>query len=100
MDNSELIWRLVDAKKNAFEALSDRIWGMRAGRKRGLAARADAQPCAGRRRCRLHGGLSPGAPRGPKNGNIKNGDWTAETIEERRWLRSLVRAFAQKGPSS
>ena len=28
MDNSETIWRLVDAKKNAFEALSDRIWGM------------------------------------------------------------------------
>jgi len=28
MDNSEPIWRLVDAKKNAFEALSDRIWGM------------------------------------------------------------------------
>ena len=30
----------------------------------------------GRTRCRLHGGLSPGAPRGPKNGNFKNGDWT------------------------
>jgi aminobenzoyl-glutamate utilization protein B len=28
MDNSETIWRLVDAKKSAFEALSDRIWGM------------------------------------------------------------------------
>src|SRR5215470_14657314 len=26
MDNSEPIWRLVDAKKDAFEALSDRIW--------------------------------------------------------------------------
>jgi aminobenzoyl-glutamate utilization protein B len=28
VDNSEQIWRLVDAKKDAFEALSDRIWGM------------------------------------------------------------------------
>jgi aminobenzoyl-glutamate utilization protein B len=28
MDNSEPIWRLVDAKKETFEALSDRIWGM------------------------------------------------------------------------
>ena len=54
----------------------------------------------GRKRCRLHGGLSPGAPRGSKNGNFKNGDWTAEAIEERRWLRSLVRAFAQKGQGS
>jgi aminobenzoyl-glutamate utilization protein B len=28
MDNSEEIWRLVDAKKDPFEALSDRIWAM------------------------------------------------------------------------
>jgi hypothetical protein len=49
----------------------------------------------GRRRCRLHGGLSPGAPRGPKNGNFKGGDWTAEAIEERKWLRSLVRSFTK-----
>src|SRR5262245_13242242 len=54
----------------------------------------------GRKRCRLHGGLSPGAPRGPKNGNFKTGNWTAEAIEERRWLRSLVRAFAQRGRGS
>jgi glucans biosynthesis protein len=51
----------------------------------------------GRRRCRLHGGLSPGAPRGLKNGNFKNGDSTAEAIAERRWLRSLVKAFASRG---
>jgi hypothetical protein len=49
----------------------------------------------GRRRCRLHGGLSPGAPRGTENGNFRNGNWTAEAIEERRWLRSLVQAFAK-----
>jgi hypothetical protein len=46
-------------------------------------------------RCRLHGGMSPGAPRGPKNGNFKSGDWTAEAIEERKWLRSLVRSFTK-----
>ncbi len=28
MRNTEEIWRLVDAKKDDFEALSDRIWGM------------------------------------------------------------------------
>jgi aminobenzoyl-glutamate utilization protein B len=28
MDNSEHIWRLVDAKREPFEALSDRVWGM------------------------------------------------------------------------
>jgi hypothetical protein len=48
----------------------------------------------GRRRCRLHGGLSPGAPRGAKNGNFRSGNWTAVAIEERRWLRALVGAFA------
>ena len=52
-------------------------------------------PVAGRKRCRLHGGLSPGAPRGSRNGHYTNGDWTAEAIEERKWLRSLVRAFAK-----
>jgi hypothetical protein len=48
----------------------------------------------GRRRCGLHGGLSPGAPRGMKNGNFRNGNWTAEAVEERRWLRSLLQLFA------
>jgi glucans biosynthesis protein len=48
----------------------------------------------GRRRCRLHGGLSPGAPRGMENGNFRNGNWTAEAVEERRWLRSLLQLFA------
>jgi hypothetical protein len=41
-------------------------------------------PIRGRKRCRLHGGLSPGAPRGSRNGNYTNGEWTAEAIEERR----------------
>ena len=54
----------------------------------------------GRKRCRLHGGLSPGAPRGHKNGNYKNGNWTADTIEERRWLRSLVQSFANNGTTN
>jgi hypothetical protein len=53
----------------------------------------------GRGRCRLHGGSSPGAPRGAKNGNFKSGDWTAEAVEERKWLRSLVRGFASGGAS-
>jgi hypothetical protein len=67
----------------------------------GARTRAGTQcrrlPMSGRKRCRLHGGLSPGAPRGPKNGNYRNGDWTAEAIEERKWLQSLVKSFAKIG---
>ena len=33
--------------------------------------------------------------RGNRNGNYTKGEWTAEAIAERRWLRSLVRAFAK-----
>jgi RecA-family ATPase len=32
------------------------------------------------------------------HGNFKDGQWTAEAIAERRWLRSLVREFGNKGP--
>ena len=42
----------------------------------------------GRSRCRLHGGLSPGAPRGTKNGNFRNGNWTGE-----RYRGAQVAAF-------
>jgi aminobenzoyl-glutamate utilization protein B len=28
MRNTEEIWRLIDTKKDDFEALSDRVWGM------------------------------------------------------------------------
>jgi hypothetical protein len=44
-----------------------------------------------RKRCRIHGGLSPGAPRGHKNGNYKDGYWIREAVEERKFIRSLVK---------
>ncbi len=78
-----------------------RLGNLRRAARCGAKTRAGS-PCQrpairGRRRCRLHGGLSPGAPRGFKNGNFKNGDWTADAIKERQWLRSLVRSFANNG---
>jgi hypothetical protein len=51
----------------------------------------------GKKRCRLHGGLSTGAPRGSSNGNFKTGDWTSDAIEERKWVRSLGRSFDVNG---
>ena len=47
-------------------------------------------PLGGKQRCRLHGGLSPGAPKGDRNGNYTEGNWTREAYAERRWLRSLI----------
>jgi hypothetical protein len=48
-----------------------------------------------RKRCRLHGGRSPGAPKGSKNGNYKDGAFSAEAVEERQWLTSVVRTFGK-----
>jgi hypothetical protein len=53
----------------------------------------------GRNRCRLHGGRSTGAPKGNANGNFTTGEFTAEAIEERQWLRSVVRTYAKLEPS-
>jgi hypothetical protein len=67
----------------------------RCGAKTRAGTPCQSPPVQGRKRCRLHGGLSPGAPRGSRNGNYTNGDWTKEALEERRWVRSLVQAFAK-----
>ena len=49
-----------------------------------------------RKRCRLHGGRSPGAPKGRDNGNYKDATFTCEAIEERQWLRSLIRTYTKR----
>jgi hypothetical protein len=43
-------------------------------------------------RCRMHGGLSPGAPKGNKNA-LKHGRYTAEAIARRREISGLLRAM-------
>jgi len=43
-------------------------------------------------RCRLHGGMSPGAPRGNKNA-FKHGRYTAAAIARRREISGMVRAM-------
>jgi hypothetical protein len=45
----------------------------------------------GRTRCRLHGGKSPGAPQGAENGNYRDGYWTREAVEERQFIRSILK---------
>jgi hypothetical protein len=46
-------------------------------------------------RCRIHGGLSPGAPRGERNGNFRDGFWTCEAVQEREWAKELVELYTK-----
>src|SRR6476469_9498011 len=43
-------------------------------------------------RCRMHGGKSPGAPKGNKNA-LKDGHYTAEAAARRREVASLLRSM-------
>ena len=52
-------------------------------------------------RCRMHGGMSPGAPKSNKNA-FKHGRYTAEAIERRRKISGLIgamKALAKRGDS-
>jgi len=49
----------------------------------------------GRNRCRIHGGRSTGAPKGNANGNFTTGEFTMEAVQERQWLRSVVRTYGK-----
>jgi hypothetical protein len=86
------------------QSIETRLDNLRRAPRCGARTRAGT-PCerptlSGRTRCRLHGGMSPGAPRGPRNGNYRDGSWTLEALEERRWLRSLVSTFAKPESTS
>jgi hypothetical protein len=52
------------------------------------------QPAMTNGQCQLHGGKSPGAPTGERNGNYRHGGRTAEAIaakREGRDVRRLIR---------
>ena len=61
------------------------------------AKNRQGRPCRcpalrGKRRCRLHGGLSTGPPTGPRHPGYRHGHCTKAAIEERRLLRQLLQA--------
>lgn len=43
----------------------------------------------GRKRCRMHGGTNPGAPKGNKRA-LKHGHYSRESIETQRFLRAVL----------
>ncbi|WP_366930070.1 HGGxSTG domain-containing protein [uncultured Sphingomonas sp.] len=60
-----------------------------------LARTRSGTPCQspavrGKRRCRMHGGTNPGAPRGNRNA-LKHGLRTAEVVQLRALLTDLNR---------
>ncbi|MFC4270590.1 HGGxSTG domain-containing protein [Sneathiella chungangensis] len=62
----------------------------------------DGSPCRSwgmkNGRCRMHGGTSPGAPKGPGNGNYKHGFWTNEAIKERSQMSEFIREMRDSLP--
>jgi hypothetical protein len=58
------------------------------------ARRRDCTPCPApamaNGRCRAHGGLSPGAPKGNRNA-VKHGRSTAQALARRRDIAALIR---------
>jgi hypothetical protein len=47
-------------------------------------------------RCRMHGGASPGAPRGEGNGMWRHGLRSVETLEQRRKMTSEMRRIRRE----
>ena len=58
--------------------------------KEGKSCRSPA--VAGKRVCRMHGGLSPGAPTGERNGRWRHGGETQEAVALRKAAQGLIRA--------
>ena len=56
--------------------------------RRGTFCQSPAMPNG---RCRIHGGRSPGAPRGERNGRWRGGFYTEEAQGERSRLRDVIR---------
>jgi len=56
--------------------------------RRGSPCQSPAMPNG---RCRMHGGPSPGAPKGNKNA-FKHGRYTADALARRRAIAELIRA--------
>jgi hypothetical protein len=79
--------------------LTSRLSNMRSAPRCGAKTRAGGQcqcpAIRGRTRCRIHGGLSPGAPRGEGNGNFKDGFWTREAMQERQWAKEMIQLHAK-----
>ena len=79
-----ILWRYCDSPLG----VEERHWN-------GILDRNDTlcrSPAMPNGRCRMHGGLSPGAPKGNRNA-LKHGRYTAESLARRRELAALLRTM-------
>ena len=71
---------------------------LRTVRKCGARCKGTGKPCQQpampNGRCKLHGGKSPGPPKGNRNA-WKHGRYSAEAIARRRMLRALLREMQE-----
>jgi hypothetical protein len=77
------------------------VWRLRRAPRCLARSRRSGQPCKspamrGKKRCRLHGGGSTGAPKGRANGNYRHGLRTRELVEMKRAVRVFL-ATAREG---
>ncbi len=60
--------------------------------RKGKSTFCQARKVKGKKRCRMHGGTSDGAPKGNKNA-FKHGRYSKEVIEKRKSATRLKREF-------
>lgn len=69
-------------------------WAMHLSPRCGAKTRS-ATPCRApampNGRCRMHGGASPGAPMGKRNGMYKHGNFTNDALAKRAEVHGLIR---------
>lgn len=62
--------------------------------RQGKSTLCQARKVSGKKRCRMHGGTSDGAPKGNKNA-FKHGRYSREVIEKRKNATRLKREFME-----
>jgi hypothetical protein len=62
--------------------------------RKGKSGFCQARKVSGKKRCRMHGGTSDGAPKGNKNA-FKHGRYSREVIEKRKSATKLKREFME-----
>jgi hypothetical protein len=96
----------INPMKGRLQTPSQKAWrlGLDWPGKRCGAKTRNGTPCqkpalSGMARCQLHGGRA-GAPKGERNGNYRNGQYTKEAIAAHRAALGRIRALVSLGKAA